>query len=112
MEGSLPEDFDFAFLWLLPKGDGGGLGHFLRRDARPLTGSNTDAKCLAPALAYSMNLVVDSWAFFRQRGLIKNRIIFHNILDVEALGLEFSYRYKHAAIFLLDYSSAFPSIDR
>ena len=36
----------------------------------------------------------------------------HNVLDVEALALEYSHNHSYGAIFLLDYCAAFPSLNR
>ena len=79
--GSLPDQFNVSWLWILPEGKGDNDTYYCK-NTRTLSGANTDAKCLAYALAHSFNLVIDKWAVSLQRGFIRGRNILRNILDI------------------------------
>ena len=88
------------------------MGVYQRRDTRPLSGSNTDAKCLAYALAYSFCLKIDTWATKLQRGFIRGKNMIHNIIDVDSTAFEYAFLEDDPAIALLDFAAAFPSLSR
>lgn len=113
---NLPEDFNHAFLWLLPKGDDpADSRRCLRhpRDTRPLSGSNTDGKIFASAIDFAFHQHIHSYAHHSQRGFIHGRHLQANIIDIDG-----NFRYNHivnpdntAAIFF-DFAAAFPSLSR
>ena len=79
--GYLPDDFNVAYLWLLPKGSPEN-GVFAGKDTRPLSGANSDAKILATALRTPIDERIDGWATEAQRGFIKDRWMLANVFEV------------------------------
>ena len=86
-EGRVPEGFNDAYLWLLPKGssDRDSACSVLREpsDTRPLSGSNTDSKLLASAFKHAANDAVGDWAVRAQRRFICGRSVLENAVEVE-----------------------------
>ena len=115
--GHLPEDFNRAYLWLLPKGscDRDKAGPVTREpgDTRPLSGSNTDGKFFASAFRRKADSVIARWANVSQRGFISERSMLENVVEVESASMGVSFSQSHrSALIPFDFAAAFPSLAR
>ena len=112
-DGLLPNDFNFSFLAVLPKGsesdDSAGISR--APDAtRPLSLGNTDAKIFALMIKVKLDKMIGDWASLSQRGFIQGRLMLENILDTETWCVQQSVTTRTAALLLFDFSAAFPSL--
>ena len=110
----VPDDFNFAFLVLIPKGDHTEDHQLVARapgDTRPLSLSNSDSKVLANALRATIEEAINNWAIQVQRGFIKGRKMLQNVMEVETRAMELSTSMRNrAALIFLDFGAAFPSL--
>jgi endonuclease/exonuclease/phosphatase family metal-dependent hydrolase len=110
----LPEDFNYAYLCLLAKGQNPeGEAQTIRapENTRPLSLANSDGKIFAVCLKESLESPVSYWASEEQAGFIKDRRMLKNIVDVELAGATLSAEaHNEAAMVFFDYAAAFPSI--
>ena len=108
--GVLPDDFNFAYLWILSKGEEN-VPKF-PKETRPLSGSNADAKLLTLALKTVFDSILDDWAFMGQRGFISERVMIENIIEVEAKAISTMSLNKSGAMICYNFAAAFPSVSR
>lgn len=112
--GDVPDDFNFAYLTMIPKGEHEEDRKLIAREPgymRPLSLSNSDCKLLANALKTSMENAVNGWASSVQRGFIRGRKMLQNIMDVETRAMEHAASLDHrAASIFVDFWAAFPSL--
>lgn len=114
LTGDFPDDFNQAYLWLLPKGscERDKAGPVTREpcDIRPLSGSNTDGKFFASAVRRKADSVITTWAASSQRGFISDRSMLENVVEVESSAMNVSFCQSHrSALILCDFAAAFPS---
>ena len=92
----------------------------LPSEVRTLSAKNTDNKCIAGVVNFSLAPVVASWAFRAQEGFIKGRQVINNIVEVdawtraadsEALAAAHPKIGRHPALVLCDIMAAFPSLN-
>ena len=77
---------------------------------KPLSLGNMDGKLFARALKYCLEDVVDELATQIQRGFIRGRRMFKNIVDIEMEAMRISVTSKNGALVLFDFGAAFPSL--
>ena len=77
---------------------------------RPLSIVDTANRILANAYRYRWEPTLAAWVSPEQRGFLPGRSILANVVDVEEAAAEFAMTEDDPAIFLFDFSAAFPSI--
>jgi hypothetical protein len=64
----------------------------------------------ASALKFRLEEVVEKWATRIQRGFIRGRRMFANIVDIEMEAMRISLKSRSGALILFDFGAAFPSL--
>jgi hypothetical protein len=112
--GEVPDDFNYSYLALIPKGSHDDDPRLLARapgETRPLSLSNSDCKILANALQIAIEDAIGRWAIRAQRGFIKGRKMLQNIMEAETRAMKLANSLEHrAALIFLDFGAAFPSL--
>lgn len=110
-----PEDFNFAFLYCIPKkadfnipdvGDVYSCG-----STRPISVVNTDNRILANAINVCFSKAAAKWVSPYQRGFVNGRYMLQNVLEIDFHSLRITMNRKKGAIVLFDFAAAFPSMD-
>ena len=107
------EDFNFAFLVCLPKGDGEPMGDLNVHEpssTRPLSIVDASNRILASIFRVSLERNAASWVSRAQRGFLPGRQMLRNILDIDFAAQKISVKSKKGAIVLFDFRAAFPSM--
>ena len=80
-------------------------------ELRPLSLANTDSKIIMSAVSVVLSRVAERHVHPHQRGFISGRQIVDNIFDVEGSAMLHAMSgARDAALILMDYSAAFPSL--
>ena len=110
--GTCPVFFNVAYLWLLPKSAPED-GIFDPRDTRPLSGANSDAKIVAKFLSMTFNMVLENWAYWKQRGFIQGRCMIRNVIEIETCVAKMAFNPASGpCVIFFDFAAAFPSLAR
>ena len=102
-------NFNLAYLICLPKTDDGVLDPSA---TRPLSIVDSINRILASVFRVTLERVASDRITSCQRGFIKGRNILQNIVDIDFAAQKVSIKRKSGAILLLDFRSAFPSLDQ
>ena len=109
-----PDDFNFAFLICLPKGDGtklpGQENMYEASDTRPLSVVDAANRIIASIFRIALERSVGSWISEWQRGFLQGRQMLGNVVDVAFAAQKISLKTKAGAIILFDFKAAFPSL--
>ena len=106
--------FNLALLCCLPKKVSGvdeTYGeYYTAGNTRPLALVNTDNRIMASAARLAWEPILENWVSKMQRGLLKGRVMLHNVLDVDFEAMKISLKIPSGALLMFDFSAAFPSV--
>jgi len=106
--------FNESILCCLPKKSSGvdtTHGNYYCADAtRPLNISNVDNRIITSAARIAWEPLLESWISNIQRGFLKNRVMLHNIIEIDWAAMTTSLRRPHGTLVLFDFRAAFPSV--
>ena len=112
----VPKDFNASFLCCLPKKPSGHdpvEGDYFKPSAtRPLSLVNTDNRLVAGAFRLLLEPRIAGVVSHLQRGLLRGRIMFQNVLDIDLESMRFSLKSDTGTTILFDFEAAFPSTSR
>jgi len=114
INAEIPEWFNLAFMAFIPKDATGynayGVPFFSPECTRPLSLADTFNKLLANTVRIALERFASSRITFYQRGFLRGRQILDNVVELDHFSHIFSIASRSAAIFLFDFSAAFPSV--